>query len=71
MNSKHRKTLQTIFSDPVNGNMEWRKIEALFFALGAEKDEGNLTITVTAQQLLFFLMTDEQISTVLIQIKKH
>ena len=41
MNNKHRKTLQIIFSDPVNGNIEWRKIEALFLALGAEKDEGN------------------------------
>jgi hypothetical protein len=41
MNSKHRKTLQVIFTDPVNGNLEWRKIEALFIALGAEKDEGN------------------------------
>ena len=41
MNNKHRKTLQIIFSDPVNGNIEWRKIEALFIALGAEKDEGN------------------------------
>ncbi|MBF0265512.1 MAG: type II toxin-antitoxin system HicA family toxin [Gammaproteobacteria bacterium] len=41
MNSKHKKTLQLIFSNPVNGNIEWRKIEALFIALGAEKDEGN------------------------------
>ncbi len=41
MNNKHRKTLQVIFTDPVNGNLEWRKIEALFIALGAEKDEGN------------------------------
>ena len=41
MNSKHRKTLQAIFSDPVSGSMEWRKIEALFLALGAQKDEGN------------------------------
>ena len=41
MNNKHRKTLQLIYSDSVNGNIEWRKIEALFLALGAEKDEGN------------------------------
>jgi len=41
VNSKHRKTLQIIFADPVSGNMEWRKIEALFLALGAKKDEGN------------------------------
>lgn len=40
MNSKHRKTLQTIFVDPISGNIEWRKIEALFLALGATKDEG-------------------------------
>jgi len=39
MNSKHRKTLEAIFSQPVNGNMEWRKIEALFLALGAMRTE--------------------------------
>ena len=39
MNSKHRKTLSTIFSDPVNGNLEWRKIESLFLGLGAELNE--------------------------------
>ena len=39
MKSKHRKVLKAIFSNPVNGNLEWRKIEALFLALGAEKDE--------------------------------
>ena len=39
MNSKHRKTLNVIFADPVNGNIEWRKIEALFLALGAIRTE--------------------------------
>jgi hypothetical protein len=39
MNSKHRKTLETIFSEPVNGNLEWRKIETLFLALGAALNE--------------------------------
>ena len=39
MNSKNRKTLKTIFADPVNGNIEWRKIEALFLALGAIRTE--------------------------------
>jgi len=39
MNSKHRKTLTLIFTDPVNGNIEWRKIEALFLALGAVRTE--------------------------------
>jgi len=41
MNSKHRRTLQAIFTDPVNGNLEWRKVEALFVALGAEVYEGS------------------------------
>ena len=39
MNSKHRKTLKAIITDPVNGNIEWRKIEALFLALGAVRTE--------------------------------
>lgn len=41
MNSKHYKTLVAIFTDPVNGNLEWRKIEALFIALNCEIIEGN------------------------------
>lgn len=40
MNNRHRKTLETIFLDPVSGNIKWRRIEALFLALGATKDEG-------------------------------
>ena len=39
MNSKHRKTLKNIFTDPVSGNIEWRNIEALFLALGAVRTE--------------------------------
>jgi hypothetical protein len=40
MKEKHRKTLAAIFNDPVNGNMEWDKIEALFIALGCRIIEG-------------------------------
>ena len=40
MNAKHRKTLEAIFSTPVNGNIEWRKIEALLLTLGAQMIEG-------------------------------
>ncbi len=40
MNNRHKKTLEAIFTDPVNGNMKWQRIEALFLALGAEKHEG-------------------------------
>ena len=31
--------LKEIFTNPVNGNIEWRKIEALFTALGAIRTE--------------------------------
>jgi len=39
MNRKHQKTLALIFSEPINGNIEWRRIEALFLALGAIRTE--------------------------------
>jgi len=39
MNRKHKKTLTDIFAVPVNGNIEWRKIEALFLSLGAVRTE--------------------------------
>ena len=39
MNSKQRKTLELIFAEPLNGNIEWRKVEALFLALGAVRTE--------------------------------
>ena len=41
MNSRHRKTLAAVFADPVNDNLEWRRIEALLRALGAEKVKGS------------------------------
>lgn len=41
MNTKHRKTLDAVFQNPVNGNLEWRKIEALLVALGAKVVEGS------------------------------
>lgn len=41
MNSAHRKTLQAIFSSPVPATLEWRKVETLFVALGAQIVEGN------------------------------
>jgi len=40
MKTKHRKTLATIFANPVNGNMEWSKIESLLLALGCRIVEG-------------------------------
>ena len=41
MNSKHRKTLEAIFTNPVNGNIEWSRIEALFVAVGCVVVQGS------------------------------
>lgn len=41
MNKSNRTTLLIIFSLPVSVTLEWRKIEALFTALGAKTIEGN------------------------------
>lgn len=41
MNSKHRKTLEELFTNPVNGNLPWGRIESLLIALGCRVIEGN------------------------------
>jgi HicA toxin of bacterial toxin-antitoxin, len=41
MNKSHSKTLMAIFSQPVPAALEWRRIEALFVALGAQTVEGS------------------------------
>lgn len=41
MNSKHRKTLATVFTDPVSGTIEWSAVESLLLAAGARLIEGS------------------------------
>jgi hypothetical protein len=41
MNKKHRRTLASIFEDPVRSNILWTDIESLLVALGAEVSEGS------------------------------
>ena len=40
MNSKHRKTLEAVFRDPISGTIAWADIEALLKAVGCETVEG-------------------------------
>ena len=40
VNGTHRKTLDKILSDPVNGNIEWSRIESLLKAAGCRVVEG-------------------------------
>ena len=39
LNRKHQRTLEAIFSPRVPATLQWRRIEALFMALGATKEE--------------------------------
>lgn len=41
MNSKHRKTLTAIFTDPVSAKVEWAAIESLLVAAGCTVLEGS------------------------------
>ncbi len=40
MNSKQRNTLKAIFKNPVSANLEFKRMESLFLALGAKLIEG-------------------------------
>lgn len=40
MNNKHRKILDAVLANPVNGNLEWVRIELLLIALGCRVIEG-------------------------------
>jgi hypothetical protein len=40
MPKKRNKTLEPIFTDPIRANINWRDIEAMFVAFGAELIEG-------------------------------
>lgn len=41
MNSRHTKTIETIYKTPVQSNIIWVDIENLFVGLGAEISEGS------------------------------
>lgn len=40
MNRKHRRTLESVFDDPVRSNIPWRDIEAMLIATGGDISEG-------------------------------
>jgi HicA-like toxin of HicAB toxin-antitoxin system len=40
VNSRHRKTLERVFADPVSGTIGWSEIELLFVAVGCRVVEG-------------------------------
>ena len=40
VNGTHRKTLERVFADPVNGNIEWARIESLLKAVCCRIVEG-------------------------------
>jgi hypothetical protein len=56
MNKKHLRTLQAIFAQPVKANVNWKDIESLFSALGADIQEGRgsrVRILLNGQEAVF------------------
>ena len=41
MNSKQKRTLVAIFTDPISTSINWKDIESLFISLDVEIIEGN------------------------------
>lgn len=41
MNTKHKRTIESIFKTPVQSNVIWKDVEKLFIHLGARIKEGN------------------------------
>lgn len=41
MNAAHRKTRERVLADPVNGSIEWIRIESMLKALGCKVIEGS------------------------------
>jgi len=40
LNNKHRKTLASVFTNPVSGSIEWTDVETLLLAVGGRLIEG-------------------------------
>lgn len=56
MKKKHLKTLESIFARPISANLQWRDVEALVAALGAdiEEREGSRVAVVLFNQVQVF-----------------
>ena len=56
MKTKHLRTLQAVFSRPVQGGIRWSDIEALLISLGAEvsEREGSRVAVVLFRQVQVF-----------------
>jgi HicA toxin of bacterial toxin-antitoxin, len=40
VNSKHAKTLDAVFANPVSSSLEWMKVEKMLLAIGCDLVEG-------------------------------
>ena len=47
MNSKHKKTFEALFTDPVNGAIPWDKVESMLVSIGCQIiSSGGSAITI-------------------------
>lgn len=50
MNNQHRKTLPALFVEPVNGNLQWMRIEALLITAECTIVEGKGSAVTFAKE---------------------
>ena len=56
MNHRHRKTLHSLFTHPVSGNIELKDVEHVFLELGASLSHGHggkLSVELTGKSASF------------------
>ena len=46
LSKRHQRTLEAIFRTQTPATLQWRRMEALFMALGATKEEGKGSIVI-------------------------
>lgn len=56
LSNNHKKTLSSIFANPVRADIRWTDIEALFRALGGDVTQGSgsrIRITLNGRRMVF------------------
>ena len=56
MNKRHQRTLNSIFAQPISGNIKWRDVESLLKNLGAVLNErtGSRVAVRLGRRVAFF-----------------
>jgi len=74
MNHKHRKTLESLFSHPISGNITMKDVEHVFENLGAHLSRasgGKVTVTMAGHSANFHDHSHSLSKDEVVQIRKY